>query len=337
MIPLGTPLTIRDHDPGQPTVSVIIPAYNHETWIRAALDSVLKQTFQNVELIVVNDGSTDGTAEKLERFAREETDRFQYFEKENEGVVKTLNYALRYVRGDYITVLASDDWIHPEKLAVQVRLLEGCPHIDSVFCPQYVIDRSGRVVGTRGRLAPRWIRVAGCGPEEPTAPPDRWDVAELILGAVAHPFMPQSALARARVYRTLNGLDETTELDDIDFNLRAALAGFVPRYHPELLHSVRIHGGNQSSRPWWMYTETLSALDRFFQNPEVPDRLGRYRRYHNALQLQILAGNLRHGGNTIQALRQYTRLLVRFPDRFFLSGAEFLGRQVHRWISRGGR
>ena len=322
------PITIDEYDPTRPLVSVLIPAYNHERWVQDALNSVWAQTYRNIEVILINDGSTDTTGSKIARFRRERSERFRYIEKKNEGVVKAMNLGLRFVRGDFVTILASDDLLSPEKFSVQVRLLEACPHVDSVFCPQNVMDEGGHITGQRGRLDDRWVRLIGCGLREPASPPDQWDVAELVLGAVAHPFMPQSAMARTSVYRALNGFDERTELDDIDFNLRAAVAGFVPRYHPEVLHSVRMHGANQSSRPWWMYSETLAAVDRFFANPGVPRRLYPYRRYLHALQTQILAGNLRHAGNMGDALPQYARLLIRYPDRFLALATRYLGRRV---------
>jgi GT2 family glycosyltransferase len=148
----------------------------------------------------------------------------------------------------------------------------------------------------------------------------------LILGAVAHPFVPQSALARAAVFHDLGGFDEALELDDIDFNLRAAQRGFVPRYHPDILHKVRVHAGSSSRRARWMYRETHTALQRFWAQDDIPPRLLRYRRYLDALLLQILASNLNAAGHRREAFRQYIRLLARYPDRF----AAALFRYAHR-------
>lgn len=329
------PLTIDDYDPPRPLVSVLMPTYNQGRWVREALDSVWAQTYRNIQVIMINDGSTDETASEVAAFRRDRSDRFRYIEKKNEGVVKAMNLGLQFVRGDFVTILASDDLLYPEKFSVQVGLLEACPHVDSVFCPQQVMDEFGRATGTRGFLDDRWTRMIGCGRIEPSRPPDRWDVAELVLGAVAHLFVPQSAMARATVFRALNGFDERTELDDMDFNLRGAVAGFVPRYHPEVLHSVRMHGASYSRRPWWLYRETLAAVDRFFANPEVPRRLHPYRRYLRALHTQILASNLRHAGSIGEALWQYGRLLVRYPDRFLAAGTGYLrGRMRTRTRSR---
>lgn len=318
-------ITLYDHDPAQPLVSVLMPSYNYGTWTIEALESVCNQTYRNIEIIMIDDGSNDETREKIKRFRREVTDHFVYIEQENEGVVKTLNRQLAYVHGKYITILASDDLLCPEKFAIQVDLLESMPHVDSVFCPQYEMNAEGEITGTRGFLSNYFVNLIGSGRDEPSERPDKWDVAELILGAVAHPFMPQSSLARAKVFRDLNGFDEKTELDDIDFNLRAALHGFVPRFHPDILHKVRIHGGAGSRRPWWLYNEMMLAVDRFYAQPDIPPRLRKYRRYLRALHVQILAGNLRYAGNWRDAFVQYARLAACYPDRFILALIGYLG------------
>lgn len=324
----NAPLTLYGHDLAQPLVSVLMPSFNYGAWIIAALESVCNQIYRNIEIIMIDDGSSDDTRENVRRFRQQVTDRFVYIEKDNEGIVKTLNRALEYVHGEYVTILASDDLLCAEKFAIQVDLLESLPHVDSVFCPQYVMNAKGEITGTRGFLKPYFIDLIGCGRTNPHQPPDKWDVAELVLGAVAHPFMPQSSLTRTKVFRALKGFDERTELDDMDFNLRAALHGFIPRYHSDILHKVRIHGDNASGRPWWIYIETLAAVDRFYAQPDIPPRILKYRRYLHGLFLLGLAGNLRNAGHWREALIQYTKLLALYPELFFVALVAYLGRNV---------
>jgi glycosyltransferase involved in cell wall biosynthesis len=325
-----TVLTIDHHDPSLPVVSVLIPSFNYGRWTIEAIESVFAQTYRNIELIVVDDGSDPATRALLREFRCSRSDRFTYVEQDNRGIVRTLNALLRHAHGEYITVLAADDALCPEKIAVQVDLLRRLPNVHSVFCPQFEMGPEGDIRGVRGELPRYFTDLIGCGLEDPARPPDRWDVSELILGAVAHPFVPQSALARAHVFRELGGFDETLELDDIDFNLRAALRGFVPRYHPEILHKVRVHPDSSSRRARWMYRETKTALDRFWRQNDVPARLRPYRRYLDALLLQILASNLRAAGQRGEALQQYARLLVRYPDRFALAVLRHARRSVAR-------
>jgi alpha-1,3-rhamnosyltransferase len=323
-------LTIDHQDPTLPLVSILIPSFNYGRWTIDAIESVFAQTYRNIELIVVDDGSQQPTRDLLQEFRRSRSDRFIYVEQDNRGIVRTLNALLALAHGDYITVLAADDALCREKIAVQVELLRRLPHVHSVFCPQFEMGPEGDVRAVRGELPRYFVELIGCGMVEPAKPPDRWDVSELILGAVAHPFVPQSALARAEVFRALGGFDESLELDDIDFNLRAALRGYVPRYHPEVLHKVRVHAGSSSRRAHWMYRETRLALDRFWNQKEIPARLHPYRRYLNALLLQILASNLKAAGQRRAALRQYARLLVRYPDRFALAMLRHAQRGVVR-------
>ena len=104
-----------------PKVSVIIPAYNRRDFVTEAIDSALNQTYRDFEVIVVDDGSTDGTGEMLkERY----DDKIRYFYKENGGCASARNYGIKMARGEYIAFLDSDDRYLPEKLEDQVGILE---------------------------------------------------------------------------------------------------------------------------------------------------------------------------------------------------------------------
>ena len=88
-----------------PKFSVIIPTYNRANYVGEAVESVLQQTYQNSELIVVNDGSTDDTAEVIRRFG----DQICYVEKANGGKASAVNLGLKYVTGEYVWILDDDD------------------------------------------------------------------------------------------------------------------------------------------------------------------------------------------------------------------------------------
>lgn len=104
-------------------VSVIIPAYNASTSIHIALDSLLRQTIPNLEIIVVDDCSLDHTAEVVEKYASKDQ-RIKLIKKQkNEGAYAARNTGLQYITGDFITVHDSDDWSHPEKIEVQLKAL----------------------------------------------------------------------------------------------------------------------------------------------------------------------------------------------------------------------
>jgi len=103
-----------------PLVSVIMPVYNGSNYLKEAIDSALNQTYKNVEIIVVNDGSTDNT----EEIAKSYGDKIRYFFKENGGVSSALNLGLREMKGEYFSWLSHDDVYCPEKIEKQIEYLK---------------------------------------------------------------------------------------------------------------------------------------------------------------------------------------------------------------------
>ena len=94
-------------------VSVIVPFYNVENYIRKCLTSLINQTLQEIEILIVNDGSKDGSKEIVNEFIQKHPDKMKYFEKENGGLSDARNYAIPYATGEYIAFLDSDDYIEP--------------------------------------------------------------------------------------------------------------------------------------------------------------------------------------------------------------------------------
>ena len=104
-------------------VSIIIPAYNVENYIDECLDSLLSQTYSNLEIIVVDDGSKDGTWQHIQSYM-DKDDRVKGFHRENSGVSPTRNFALGQMKGDYLMFVDSDDSLEPEGVEVMVNALE---------------------------------------------------------------------------------------------------------------------------------------------------------------------------------------------------------------------
>lgn len=107
-----------------PKVSVIIPVYNGSNYMREAIDSALAQTYDNFEVLVVNDGSNDGG--KTEETALSYGSRIRYFAKENGGVATALNLGIEKMEGEYFSWLSHDDLYAPNKLAAQIQALRSC-------------------------------------------------------------------------------------------------------------------------------------------------------------------------------------------------------------------
>src|SRR6056297_934697 len=108
-----------------PLVSVIIPSYNHAQYIESAIESVLAQTYPNIELIIVDDGSSDNSHEVIRKY-EEHPQISIILNKKNKGQSAVINQALATSSGKYIAILPSDDWFLPEKIALQVAKMEAC-------------------------------------------------------------------------------------------------------------------------------------------------------------------------------------------------------------------
>ena len=102
-------------------ISVIIPAYNHEKYIGASIESVLGQTFKDFELIIINDGSADNTEREILKY---DDSRIIYLSQENRGAHNTINKGIDMAKGEYISILNSDDVYHPDRLALCLEHLE---------------------------------------------------------------------------------------------------------------------------------------------------------------------------------------------------------------------
>ncbi len=129
---------------GTELVSVVVPAHNAALYIRDALRSVLLQTWQSFEIIVVDDGSTDDTA----LVAREVGPSIHYLYQRNKGLAAARNTGIRHSHGEIIALLDADDLWTPEFLEVMAGLLARCPDAGGAYCGFQYVDQCGHVVGT---------------------------------------------------------------------------------------------------------------------------------------------------------------------------------------------
>jgi len=123
----------------QPMVSIVIPLYNGANFVEEALKCAINQTYKNIEIVVVNDGSTDNGAGKAicDKYA----DRIAYYEKKNGGCSSALNYGIRKAKGEYISWLSHDDLYYPEKVEKQINLYK-----------EKNLDRSTTIISNCGKL-----------------------------------------------------------------------------------------------------------------------------------------------------------------------------------------
>jgi glycosyltransferase involved in cell wall biosynthesis len=121
------------------TVSVILPAYNCESYIGAAVESVLKQSYPRLELIVVDDGSTDGTLRALEPYYR----HLRIIQQENAGAAAARNTGIRVATGEYLAFLDADDWWYSSRLSSQLEAFRRHPSVGMAFSDFTVTDAAG--------------------------------------------------------------------------------------------------------------------------------------------------------------------------------------------------
>lgn len=124
-----------------PTVSVIIPTYNSAAFVAEAVESVRRQSFANIEIIVVDDGSTDDTARVLEPYRR--SGAVHYESQPNQGPSAARNAGIRAARGHFLAFLDADDTIPPHSVERRVRFLQAHPEVDVVFTDCRIRDRAG--------------------------------------------------------------------------------------------------------------------------------------------------------------------------------------------------
>ena len=224
----------------EPLVSVIVPVFNGESTIRSTLDSVLAQTYGQLEVLVIDDGSKDGTAAIVESY---EDARLALYRFENRGAHISRNRGIARARGKYVTFLDADDWWRADKIEKQLRQLRSHPRAGVVYSfTQYVDDRGVALHG---------------GYEEH----NEGDVlAELYVR-----FFLQSgsnALITREVIDRIGGFDESLDVcDDYDFYLRAA-ESFEFTLVPERQIFYRLRPGSLSAQAARMRRASRRVIDR---------------------------------------------------------------------------
>lgn len=221
-----------------PLVSVAIPAYNHAAYIEACLASVCAQTYEELELVLIDDGSTDGTSEVARRFLEAHPGRFRRVvleRQENRGVSATSNACVAACRGEWVHLLGSDDVLYQNKIGrIQQAIAEwNCPDLALVHADADIIDREGRI-HARQSAKPR-----------PPVGIEREAWRWLFMGE-HYIFNPTLALRRD-AFLAIGGFDAGLALEDMDFWLRLSVGHAFARV-PEVLAGYRKHAGNASRR-----------------------------------------------------------------------------------------
>lgn len=293
------------------SVSVIIPTYNRERFVREAVDSALGQSAPPHEVIVVDDGSRDGTLAVLAEYGG----AIRVVPQENSGVSAARNHGARLASGDLLAFLDADDFWMPRKLELQLACYRANPAVGLVHCGMQEVDGEGNrlagvhVDGLGGRVADELVLFRRTA----------------VIGTGSTGLIPR------RVFEEVGGFDTRLSTSaDWDINYRIARryeVGFVA----EPLVGYRLHGSNMHGNVRVMERDMLLAYAKAFEDPDPSVRRMRRRCYGNLHA--VLAGSFYSAGEYAKFLSHAARSALLTPANV-LRFAAYPARRLRRLSSR---
>ena len=299
------------------TVSLVIATFNHARLLGEALDSALSQTLGGVDVVVVDDGSTDDTPAVLARYGG----RVRIVRQPNRGLAAARNAGIAAARGRYLAFLDADDVVAPTKLAEQLAVLERAPGVGWTYCDVMI-----ETAATGGKITAS--ERFGYGARSL----DGWLFPELIRGN----FIPAIApLVRRSLIDATGGFDESlTALEDWDLWLRLALIAEA-RYTPAVLATYRVQAAGMSEDRARMDRNRFRVVDKLHRmRPAALEGLGTLGRRivadaHNWLGKEAYAR-----GDWAEARRRFAASLATVPWQ--RQAPRLLGLSLVRgWTSEG--
>ncbi|MBI4484654.1 MAG: glycosyltransferase family 2 protein [Acidobacteria bacterium] len=273
-----------------PRVSVVIPNYNCARFLPETLESVFAQTCPDVEIIVVDDGSTDGSAALLERYA----DRVRVIHQENRGVSAARNRGIRESRGAFVAFLDADDLWQPEKLEKQLRLFAN-PAVGLVHCAVEYVDEQSRPLGTnftgrRGRVLKAIALLQG---------------TVVLAGG-------STAVVRREAFDKVGCFDRgMSTAADWDMWRRIACAYEIDVVREPLMR-YRLRPGSMHRNVDVFARDILHGFASLFADPAAAEVHHLKRRAYGTLYL-MLSGSYLHAGRWRQCLSYGARALLTWP------------------------
>jgi glycosyltransferase involved in cell wall biosynthesis len=234
-----------------PKVSVVMPVFNGERYLRSSIESILFQTLSDFEFIIIDDGSTDDSPAILDEYS--DSRIVVVKNQSNEGIVFSLNRGLERARGKYIARHDADDIALPERLRAQLSFLDSHGDIDVLGTHTYLIDESGEVLQDSSSLPPSdpsiacWLTYFG--------------------SQLAHP----TVVMRREVYEKLGGYDERfRHAEDYEYWLRVCFSGGRIANLPERHAKQRVHNGRVSK----VYSSIQSNVGDLAAHQTIEKNLG---------------------------------------------------------------
>ncbi|MCX8117420.1 MAG: glycosyltransferase [Desulfobacterota bacterium] len=272
-----------------PKVSVIIPTYNRWPMVREAIDSVLAQDFDDFELIVVDDGSSDGTSEALKEYGR----RIRVVgHVQNRGVSAARNTGLRHARGKYIAFLDSDDLWVKGKLKIQVAFLDENPHYPLCYTDEIWIRRG------------KWVN-----PMKKHSKYSGWIFEKCLPLCI---ISPSAAMMRKTLFSTVGLFDEALPVcEDYDFWLRVAARYPIFFIDKKLIIKRGGHPDQLSHRSWGNDRYRVIALEKLLSEPFLKEEERRMVLEEMRKKCEILAKGFLKRGNELEG-RYYQEVMRRY-------------------------
>ncbi len=234
-----------------PLVSVVIASYNHAPYIEECIKSILIQTYPHIELLVVDDGSTDDSVERIGRLQAEHGFDFQV--QQNQGLTRTLNSAIARAKGELIVPFGSDDVMLPERLAKQVAYLADKPEVG--ICAGNI-----ELIDSEGKLFPE-------ARQRRDIPFRRMDFDDVFMER--KPYAPATTLMiRKEALDKVGGFDPEIRLEDLAIELKITHAGYYIDCLGEVLACHRKHMTNSSKNHRFMIDSILRIYELYSDHPQ---------------------------------------------------------------------
>lgn len=224
----------------QPLVSVIISSYNHASYVEESILSVVAQTYPNIELLVVDDGSQDDSVERISKL--QELYGFDFHVQANQGLSKTLNDCIARAKGSLIAPFGSDDIMLPERIARQVAYISDKPEVGICGGNIEQIDRYGKPLVSRNHKRP--FR--------------RLNFEDMFTGVKAGAPAP-TLLFRRDALELVGGFDVDIRLEDLSIALKITRAGYFIDVLDVVLAKYRVHGENTYKQRRFMIDNVLKT------------------------------------------------------------------------------
>ena len=223
----------------QPLVSVIIPSYNCETYIAETINSVLAQDYPSIELLIIDDGSTDDTCKIIEQYSN----RLKLIQQQNAGVCVARNRGIREAHGDYICLMDHDDYWFPDKISLQIKAFQNHPEVGIVY------SEFKRWYPNSNGLHPPTDGFRDYHHES--------DIDEAFSGWIYHQLLldcwvlTSTAMFRSDIFQTCGYFDESLPFsEDWDLWLRISLhQQFLKLRKTTTLYREHLEQGNKTLRP----------------------------------------------------------------------------------------